>query len=166
MTEIQVVLDGRALPPWTATPGSSELQEIPGVEGATVSFVTIYGILEPGDFFGVLEVSGGQCHGMVSHRVSRVDREVTGGYTVQFSHSVLRGRFRIKRTRYTSTFVGWRSESERVFCAEEFSSVDSSVGISVCMLFGRMLRQRYAYFGMTVLVRIRFISLAQVTGMY
>lgn len=63
MTEIQVVLGEEVLPSWTGRPGSSELQEIPGVEGATVSFVTINGILEPGDFFGVLEV-GSKCQGM------------------------------------------------------------------------------------------------------
>lgn len=70
MTEVQVALDDTVLSPWTGTPGSSEMQEVPGVEGVTVSSLAIYGILEPGDFFGVLEV-GAQCHSInvISYRV-------------------------------------------------------------------------------------------------
>ena len=77
MTEVQVVLDGEDLPPWTGTPASSEMQEVPGVEGVTVSFITIYGILEPGDFFGVLEV-GAQYHSIASYLVSRRSRSSQG----------------------------------------------------------------------------------------
>lgn len=56
MTEIQINADGDLLTQWTGEPGSSELQEVSGVEGVTLSSMSIYGILEPGDFFGVLEV--------------------------------------------------------------------------------------------------------------
>lgn len=107
MTEIQVVLDGKALPPWTGTPGSLELQEVPGVEGVTVSFVNIYGILEPGDFFGVLEVSG-HCRGMMSHRVSRVDLETACVSTTQLSRPVLRYLPRLSLVKYTLSLC-WRA---------------------------------------------------------
>lgn len=41
---------------WEAAPGSTELQEIPGLEGLEGSDFEINGVMEAGEYFAVLEV--------------------------------------------------------------------------------------------------------------
>lgn len=41
---------------WGATPGSTELQEIPGVEGLEGHLFRINGVMEAGEYFAILEV--------------------------------------------------------------------------------------------------------------
>lgn len=41
---------------WGATPGSTELQEIPGLEGLEGSIFHINGVMEAGEYFAILEV--------------------------------------------------------------------------------------------------------------
>lgn len=41
---------------WEATPGTTELQEIPGLEGLEGNYFEINGVMEAGEYFAILEV--------------------------------------------------------------------------------------------------------------
>lgn len=45
-----------AVEEWEATPGSTELQEIPGLEGLEGDDIGIIGVMEEGEYFAILEV--------------------------------------------------------------------------------------------------------------
>lgn len=45
-----------AVEEWEATPGSAELQEIPGLEGLVGTDLEITGVMEEGQYFAILEV--------------------------------------------------------------------------------------------------------------
>lgn len=58
--KLTVELDGQTVVEgWEATAGSTELQEIPGLEGLGGSDFEIKAIMEDGEYFAILEVSRG-----------------------------------------------------------------------------------------------------------
>ena len=55
---VQVLVDGAVVvDEWEGSAGE-EMQAIPGVEGAEGSYVTVQGVLEVGEYLGILEVCG------------------------------------------------------------------------------------------------------------
>lgn len=57
MSTFSVEVDGDViLEEWEATPGSTELQEIPGLEGLECSNLDILGVMEAGEYLGIVEV--------------------------------------------------------------------------------------------------------------
>lgn len=59
INKLMVAVDGQTVvEEWTATPGSTELQKIPGLEGRDGSELEITGVMEEGEYFAILEVRG------------------------------------------------------------------------------------------------------------
>lgn len=57
MSKLRVLVDGATiLEEWDAVPGSSELQEIPGLEGVEGGRLSIEGVEGAGDYLAILEV--------------------------------------------------------------------------------------------------------------
>lgn len=58
VSTLRVLVDGEVVvSEWEGTPGATELQEIPGVEGSEGAAFTIQGIMEPGEYLAISEVS-------------------------------------------------------------------------------------------------------------
>lgn len=58
VSTLRVLVDGEVVvSEWEGTPGATELQEIPGVEGSIGAAFTIQGIMEPGEYLAISEVS-------------------------------------------------------------------------------------------------------------
>eukprot|EP00904_Undaria_pinnatifida_P008260 jgi/Undpi1/4564/HiC_scaffold_18.g07918.m1 len=56
-SKLQLLMDGEVVvSEWEGTPGSTKLQEVPGVEGVEGSVLVIQGIMEPGDYLAISEV--------------------------------------------------------------------------------------------------------------
>ena len=59
-SKLQLLMDGEVVvSEWEGTPGSTKLQEVPGVEGVEGSVLVIQGIMEPGDYLAISEVTLG-----------------------------------------------------------------------------------------------------------
>ena len=57
-----MLVDGEAVvSEFEGTPGATELQEIPGLDGSIGAAFTIQGIMEPGEYLAISEVSRWWC---------------------------------------------------------------------------------------------------------
>ena len=61
---------------WDAVGGSSEMQEIPGLEGTEGRSITIEGVMDIGDYFAILEARN-----LAGRMVPFVPKDATGGST-------------------------------------------------------------------------------------
>lgn len=59
VTELALFVDGQVQFEWSATPGTTDLQEIPGLAGVEAASFVVQGIQDFGETLGIVEVRDG-----------------------------------------------------------------------------------------------------------